>query len=195
MKKVVRFIIRIILTVLYRVEFIGRENVPLKGAALLCANHPGELDMFFIGCKIKRIVHYMAKEELFKNPLVSAFITWVGAFPVKRGKVDIGAVKKAYTLLSKGHIVGILPEGTRVGKKDRKNVKVWPGAAMIAVNANVPVIPVGVNGDYKLFSKVRVVFGKPYYLEVDRNKKYTKEEFSQMSRDIMDKIYSLVEEI
>jgi len=59
----------------------------------LCANHIAEMDMFFIGYRLKRLVRYMAKEELFRIPLVSSFIKSLGAFPVKRGKGDVGAIK------------------------------------------------------------------------------------------------------
>jgi len=62
----------------------------------------------------------MAKEELFRIPLVSSFIKSLGAFPVKRGKGDVGAIKTALKLLEEGHIVGIFPEGTRLKNKKAK---------------------------------------------------------------------------
>src|SRR5690606_10964952 len=112
-KEILRFIIAVFFSVFYRVQIIGIENIPKEGAAILCSNHISELDMFFIGYRIKRLVRYMAKEELFKNPLLRFFITRLGAFPVKRGKGDVGAIKTSLRLLSEGHIVGIFPEGTR----------------------------------------------------------------------------------
>ncbi|HOJ10727.1 MAG TPA: lysophospholipid acyltransferase family protein, partial [Clostridiales bacterium] len=73
MAEFVKFLSRIIFKIFYKFELKGIENVPAEGPAILCSNHPGTLDMFFIGCKLKRLVHYMAKEELFKNPFL-AFI-------------------------------------------------------------------------------------------------------------------------
>ncbi|RCX19969.1 1-acyl-sn-glycerol-3-phosphate acyltransferase [Anaerobacterium chartisolvens] len=189
---VLRFFVNMFFSVFYRVEIKGIENVPKKGSALICANHVGELDMFFIGFRIKRLVRWMAKEELFRNPVLGGLIKWLGAFPVKRGKADVRAIKTAFNLLDEGHIVGIFAEGTRTRGKAGV-AKVNPGAAMFAVKKQVPVIPVGVEGRYKLFSKVRVVFGEPYYIEADKNKKYMNEEFTEISRDIMKKVYGLLE--
>lgn len=193
MKEVVRLIIKIVFFVCYRVKIIGKENVPDKGAAVLCSNHVGEIDMLFIGVKIKRLVRYMAKEELFKYPLFSALLKWLGAFPIKRGKADVESIKTAFRLLKGGHIIGIFPEGTRMKRKEGKMVRVKPGAAMFAVKMGVPILPVAIQGSYKPFSKIKVVFGKPYYLEVDKDRKYTNEEFTAMSENIMKNVYSLLE--
>lgn len=194
MKEVLRFILRVYFNVVYRLEITGIENVPAKGAAVLCSNHIAEIDMFLIGIRIKRLIRYMAKEELFKNPIVAAIIRWLGAFPIKRGKADVESIKTAFRLLEDGHIIGIFPEGTRMKKKKDQVVKAKPGAAMFAVKAGVPVIPVAIEGNYKIFSKIKVVFGKPFYLDVQKDKKYTNEELTQMSAEIMKKVYSLLED-
>ncbi len=177
----------------YRVKITGIENIPEKGAALLCANHIGQMDMFFFGYRLKRMVHYMAKEELFRNPIISAVIRSLGTFSVKRGKADVGAVRTALKLLEEGEIVGIFPEATRTKGKNPDEIKVKPGASMIAINAGVPIIPVAIAGSYKPFTEVRVVFGKPFRLDADRNKKYDSEELRRMSVELMKKVYSLLE--
>lgn len=195
-KSILRVIVAIIFSVFYRVRIIGRENIPKEGAAILCSNHISELDMFFIGYRIKRLVRYMAKEELFKNPLLRVIIKSLGAFPVKRGKGDVGAIKTSLKLLSEGHIVGIFPEGTRRKKADKANkeIKVKAGAALLAQKSQAPILPVLIDGDYKLFSKVRIIFGKPFILDLDKNKKYTNSELLLESEKIMKKVYSLLEE-
>ncbi len=193
MDRVVKFILEIMFILFYRVEIRGFENVPKKGGFILCSNHFGELDMFFAGYKIKRIVHYMAKAELFENPISAWFLRGVGAFPVRRGVADIGAAKTVYSLLKKGEIVGILPEGTRVRNKDINDVKIKSGAAMFAINTGVPILPVAVEGSYKLFSKIRVTYGKPYHIKAPAGRKPSMEELSIYSREIMDKVYSLME--
>lgn len=190
MRDIFKLFVRVIFNIFFRVDIINMDNVPEKGAALLCANHIGELDMFFIGCKLKRWIRWIAKEELFKNPIFGAFFKWLGAFPVKRGKGDIRSVRVVFNLLEQGEIVGIFPEGTRTrGKK----IKVKPGVAMFAINSGVPIIPVAIEGSFKLFTRIRVVFGEPFKLEVDRERKYSNEELVQMSEDIMKKVYSLLE--
>lgn len=193
MKVLFRKFVRLLFTLLYRVEIVHKERVPQKGAALLCANHNGILDMFFIGYKLERWIRWMAKEELFRSPLTKAFFTWLGAFPIKRGKGDVGSIKTAFRLLNEGEIVGIFPQGTRVSKEQRHKARIKPGAAMLAINGKVPVLPVAVEGKYKLFGRIRVVFGEPFLLEADPDRKYAGEELEQFSRIIMDRIFSLLE--
>jgi 1-acyl-sn-glycerol-3-phosphate acyltransferase len=188
-----KILTRIFFAIFYRVEIINIGNVPSKGPALLCSNHNGELDMFFIGYKLKRWVHYMAKEELFKIPVIGRLVKLMGAFPVKRGDGDIRAIKTTLTLLKQGHIVGIFPEGTRTRGRLNNNIKIKPGIAMFAIKSGVPIIPVAVVGSYKPFSKVKVIFGSTFNLDIDKNKKYTIEEMTIMSRGIMDRVYSLME--
>jgi 1-acyl-sn-glycerol-3-phosphate acyltransferase len=97
-RKIALFITRLLISVFYRVEITGRENIPETGAAIICANHSSQLDMFFLGCRIKRWIHWMAKEELFQNPLIGKILSVLGAFPVKRGKGDVGSIKTALKL-------------------------------------------------------------------------------------------------
>lgn len=194
MDRLVKSLLRIYFRIFYRVEIKGMENIPEKGGLILCANHVGELDMFFIGYKMKRLVHFMAKAELFESSLLAWFFRGVGAFPVKRGTGDIGAAKAVYKLLRDGKIVGILPEGTRTRGKDMKDIKVKGGAALFAHSAGVPILPAGVKGSYKLFSRVKVVFGKPYLIEGEQGRKLSAEELQNASDDIMHRIYKLLEE-
>lgn len=194
MINVVRFFIKVVFTIFFRVTIIGRENIPQTGAALLCANHNAELGMFFIGYKIKRLVRWMAKEELFRNKIFGGFFRWTGAFPVKRGKGDIGAFKTVLRLLKDGHIVGMFPEGTRIKKKDDALVNVKAGVALFAVQSGAPILPVAVSGGNRIFDKVKVVFGQPYQLDIDHSKKYTSDELTEISNGIMQKVYALLEE-
>jgi 1-acyl-sn-glycerol-3-phosphate acyltransferase len=191
---IAKFLVNVYFSIFYKVELINKENIPAQGAALLCSNHVGALDMFFIGYRIKRLVHYMAKKELFKNPIIGAVIKWLGAFPVNRGKGDVGAIKTVFKLLKEGKIVGIFPEGTRTRGKTNMNRNIKPGIALLAIKSDVPIVPVAIKGNYKLFSKIKVIFGQPFKLEVDKNRKYRNDELIDMSKAIMDKIYSLMEE-
>ena len=192
MKKFAIIITNIVFKLFFKVELIDLHKIPSEGPALLCANHNNMLDMFLLGYRLDRWIYWMAKEELFKNA-VSAFIyRKLGAFPVKRGAGDVGSVKNAYKLLESGKIVGIFPQGTRIDPSKIDTIKVKSGAAMIAVNTGVPIIPAAVLGNYKLFSRMKVVFGDPFIIE-NTDKKYTKEDLSELSRDILKRIYSLAE--
>lgn len=194
MKEVLRVIVIIFFKLFFKVSIVNRENVPEKGGAILCSNHIGELDMFLIGFRLKRLVHWMAKEELFKNPLLSAFIRWLGAFPVKRGKPDIEAIKNAIALVNEGHIVGIFPEGTRMRNKNKRNIKVSNSPILIAEKTGAPIIPVAIQGNYKLFSRINVIFGKPFYIESSEDSGEGSEQTKYDGVKIMNNIYALLEE-
>lgn len=193
MKKFVLFVTKFIFKVFYRVEVVNTEIIPLKDPALLCSSHNTLLDMFFLGFKLKRWVYWMAKEELFRNPILGYIFKKLGAFPVKRGKGDVGSIKTAYKLLQEGEIIGIFPQGTRVHTGNAKTVKIKPGAAMLAVNSGAVIIPAVVQGSYKLFSRVLVKYGEPFKIEMVNGTKPTTEELTAFSEDIMKRINSLLE--
>lgn len=192
MKTFARIITNIVFRLLFRVEVINVEKIPAEGPVLFCANHNSILDMFFLGYKLDRWIYWMAKDELFKNPILSFIITKLGAFPVKRGKGDVGSIKHAYKLLSENKIVGIFPQGTRIDPEKIETSRIKPGAAMIAANTGVKVLPAAVKGSYRIFSKMKVVYGEPFVIKkVDE--KPTKEELTRISRDIIKRVYSLSE--
>ena len=193
MKRFAIIITNIFLKLFFKVEVINYHKVPLEGPAIFCANHNSMLDMFFLGFKLNRWIYWMAKEELFKNPVAAFLYRKLGAFSVKRGAGDVGSVKKAYKLLNEGKIVGIFPQGTRIDPAKLENARVKSGAAMIAVNSGVPIIPAAVKGSYKLFSKMSVIYGDPFFISNGGEIKHTKEELTELSKDIIKKIYSLAE--
>ena len=207
LKNTVRTVLKIVFGLLYRVRVNNIENIPDKGAAILCPNHVAELDMFVIGYKIERLIRWMAKAELFKWQPVRWFITRFGAFPVKRGKNDVDAMKTAMRLIDEGHIVGIFPEGTRM-KSHRVGaaMKIHLGAVMLALKKDVPVIPAGISGNYRPFTRITVNFGQPFNIREEYEKRraqvmgekanpfektYTKDEMREIGRMILDRIYSL----
>ncbi len=193
--RIAKSITKIVFTLLYRVEIKGRENIPKKGPLLLCANHISLLDMFFIGYRIKRWVYWMAKEELFRNPILGFIITKLGAFPVRRGKADKEALNRAFELLNEGHIVGIFPQGTRVHENRLIRGNVKSGAALIAIKQKVPVLPVAIQGSVIPFHKVRIVFGKPFMLDSEtEDSDVDKVDYRKLSQYIMQKVYDLLEE-
>lgn len=183
----------ILFTVFYRVKVHGIHNFPKEGPVLVCANHQSFIDVFMIGYKLDRLVNYMAKSELFGVPIISYVIKICGAYPVKRGFGDVGAIKSTMKQLKEGKAVGMFPEGTRNKKKNDEKIK--PGAAMIAIKAKVPIIPVKIDGKIRIFRKIDVYFGQPYKIESVDNKKYSSLELTEFSKDIMKRINKLPEDV
>lgn len=178
------------LFIFFRIKVEGLQNVPRTGRAIVCANHRSLLDPILICCFIKRKVHYMAKAELFRIPLVGWVIKKVGAFPINRSKVDTHSIKNALDLLDKESLVGMFPEGTRV--KKGKSVKAKPGAALLALKSNATIIPVAIVGNYKLFSKIRIIVGEPFNINASINSKPSTLELRELSERIMEKINDLI---
>lgn len=153
--------------VFYPCVVIGRENIPAKGGFILASNHESNIDPILLPVACPRQMRFMAKEELFRNPLLAFLIRTGGGFPVRRGKVDRSALKEFLRQLQQGYPVLIFPQGTRGG------VKVQPGAGFLALTSSMPVVPAYIEGTDKVLAKgavlprrtlVRVVFGEPFVL-------------------------------
>lgn len=161
--------LRLIYKLLFRLEASGLEHIPAEGGVLLCSNHISLLDPPTIGILLKRKVHFMAKKELFDIFGFGWLIKRLGAFPVKRGGVSKESIKTSLLLLREGHVMGIFPEGTRNKGEDEGVGK--RGAATFALRSDAAVIPVAIIGNYKLFRKMRVVYGAPVDLTVFKEEK------------------------
>lgn len=131
------------LKVVYRIKVSGGENIPLKGGVILAANHVSYLDPVVIGVGSRRKVNFLARHDLFRNPLFAWIIRSLGAFPVKRNSADLSALKEAIKRLKSGKTLLIFPEGTR---QDVLTQKAHPGIGFLAAKTGVPVIPVFIKG-------------------------------------------------
>lgn len=174
----------------YRWQVIGAEHIPKEGPVILCANHISLLDPPLLGSGIERQVHFMAKEELFRIPVISFFIKKFGAFPVKRGAGDRASIRTALNLLEDGKIFGIFPEGTR--SKNGELGPGLPGVAMFALKSQAAVIPVAIVGPYRLFKPVKIVYGQPIDLSELRSKKSGSDTLKEATDLIMSQIQRLL---
>ena len=154
---------------LYRLRAKGRANLPEGGCVLAC-NHISSLDPWVVGMPLwpRRFLRFMAKSELYWWPL-RAVLNRVGAFPVRRGQRDLAAIETAVKLAREGNVVAMFPEGTRRTKGLVKRFEARPrsGAARIALEAGVPLVPAAVKGTDKLtrFGRLSVAYGTP--VEID----------------------------
>lgn len=175
-----RAFLLVVCRLLFRMRIDGLDNVPREGGILLVSNHLHNADPVLISVACPRPLHYMAKKELMKVPVIGRFIQFGGAFPVDRGKADRQAIQMATERLRQGIAVGMFPEGTR--SVTRRIERVLPGAGLIALMGNAPIVPVAITGSEWLpFNgskqidrrqarpegrwRVTVTFGEPFTLE------------------------------
>lgn len=177
-----------VLRVIYPVKVTGKQNIPQEGGAMLCANHTSAIDPFVLAACAKRPVYFMAKKELFKNKLLGRVMTGIGAFPVDRGASDLGAIRKSLSLLKEGQLFGIFPQGTRA----RNGVEPeWlNGSSMIALRADVPVVPVAITPAMKPFRLTRIVIGEPMRFAGDE-RKFDTASLERATKRIRDKVHEL----
>ena len=150
---------------LFRERIRGLENLP-EGGFVLAPNHVSNLDPWPLGMPLwpERQLNWMAKSELYK-PVIGTLISWGGAFPVRRGTGDEGAIETAVERVKQGEVVVIFPEGTRQRKGLVKRYEARPrtGAARVALRAGAPLVPAAIGGTDRLLrlGPLSVAYGPP----------------------------------
>ena len=201
MKSVFYVIIRFLLywpaKLIFRVRVRGRKNEPGRedGPYLVCANHQTVLDVIFMCVALRRQQpHFMAKEGLFRVPVLRRLVKWLGAFPVSRGRSDVGAIKHTLELLKSGRSAGMFPQGTRCAGKELRDCNVKAGAGMISARSGVQVLPVYIDmkgHKWKFFRRVTVVIGEPITPEELAYDAEQSGEYARMTSVIYDRICAL----
>ena len=168
MRALMRTLVYVYLAGLFKV--VGIENVPRKGALLICPNHSATLDPPLVPAFVPRDDTWsMAKSEFFRKPLIAFIYRSYQSFPVVRHTADRAALKRSFDLLKAGQALVIYPEGTRV--ESGVLAKPEPGAGFIAQKAGCPVLPVALTGTRECLPKgawwprrtrVTITFGKPF---------------------------------
>lgn len=193
-------VLKIVLYPFYRLLFwysvTGRENIPKTGGVIFSSNHLSYLDPVLWIIVIRRRIRFMAKQELFKNPLLGWFLRRMDVFGVERGSGDMAAVKTAIRVVRNGEILGLYPEGTR--SKDGKPGRAKTGVALIAKAAKCDVVPAAVicRGKLRPFKRIRLVVGKPvsYQEIIDRAPDNSRESLRAAADYIMEQITTLWEQ-
>jgi glycerol-3-phosphate dehydrogenase (NAD(P)+) len=139
----VRLLLKTCILAYFRLRRLGCEHIP-GGAVVLAANHRSFLDPFAIGCCLPRPTYFVAKQELFKNPILGWFLNCMGAFPVRRGESDEESMETALQLLERGEAVVIFPEGTRIRAGSLAKPK--RGVGRLALESGAPVVPIAITG-------------------------------------------------
>ena len=182
--KICKCIYKVLLKILYRPKVYGKENIPKEGSLILAGDHIMAVDPTLVMSSTNRIVHYMAKEELFKG-----FHGWlfkkIGLIKIDREKSNVAAILKAEEILKEGGTIGIFPEGTR-NKTSNELLKFKLGTVKMAKETGAKIQPFAIRGQYKLLKKsVELEFGKPIditNMETNEANDYLKNEILKLLR-------------
>jgi 1-acyl-sn-glycerol-3-phosphate acyltransferase len=183
-----------LLSLFFAVRASGAELVPKDGPLIVASNHVSYLDPPILGCWFPRVIHYMAKEELFRVPVLGALIRSVNTFPVNREQADRAAIRHALRVLKGGGVVGIFPEGRRNldGEAQARS-----GAVLLAATARCPVVPVALVRTHLAArrlraAKVEVRIGAPLQFQ-GTERKATKAELATWTDAVTRRIAELME--
>ncbi len=187
----VYFVTKVISWIYFPFTAYQTPRIPRQGAFILASNHVSNLDPVLLGISSVRRLDFMAKIELFKGVL-GFVLTRLGAFPVRRGEADFGAMREALRRLKEGHVILIFVEGTRrIGNEPSK---AQAGVGFLAMKSKVPIVPVYVQGTNKVMAPgtkflkrgpVSAIYGEPFFVNDASS-------YEEASQRILDKIYALV---
>lgn len=180
-----------------RLRVYGAERVPASGGVVLAANHLSWIDPPALGAACPRTVYFMAKIEAHRIPGLGELMRLFGTFSVRRGESDRDAVRTMRQLVRDGHALGLFVEGTR--QRSGTLGKAQPGAAMVAINEEVPVVPAAIYGSFAWrlgnFRPVSVAWGTPMTFDgLPRGGKGYKEASVEIERELA-KLFSWLEGI
>lgn len=182
--KICKIIYSVLLKILFRPKVYGIENIPKEGSLIFAGNHRHALDPIVVMSNTTRIVHYMAKEELFKG-LHGILFKKIGLIKIYRNKSNPLAVIEAENILKQGGTIGIFPEGTR-NRTENELLKFKHGTVVIAKKTNTKIMPFAIKGKYKLFRKgVIIEFGIPIdvsKMEIEEANEYLRNEVLKLLR-------------
>jgi 1-acyl-sn-glycerol-3-phosphate acyltransferase len=136
---------------IWKLKLIGLENIPSNGGLVVAANHQSYMDPFLISIPIKRTLRYLAWSAAFDWPVVGKFIRVLGAWPLQIEGSDPAAIRRSLQWLREGGAVMIFPEGRR-GLPDGSMRRFKAGAVRMALEANVPILPVTISGAHMVWS-------------------------------------------
>jgi 1-acyl-sn-glycerol-3-phosphate acyltransferase len=184
-----------------RLEVEGAENIPVTGPVIIAANHRAMLDVPLLVIACPRRVTFMAKRELFGDPIRRWGFHVLGGFPVRREIADVRAMDIGLAVLEKGDVLGLYPEGTR--SRSREMRPFLKGGAWLALKSGAPIVPAGISGTERsaprgqrrpFRKRVRIAFGKRIDVEPVADARERRERAAEITERLLDAITELVSE-
>lgn len=177
-------LLRFLSKILYRVEITGQENIPDNKNVIIVANHKSFLDPIFmmIAVRNRRIIP-VAKKELFDVPVLKHILKKLEVIPIDRANPGLTTIREILKQIKNGRILGIFPEGTRSTMD--KFLPAKPGVGLFATKTKSEIIPISIITKYRVFSKVKIIIGKPIDMTKYYEKKISKEEYAEMAQLMM----------
>ena len=136
----------------FRIRYKGVENIPQTGGVIIASNHQTYFDPIWMTLPVKRQLRYLAWSESFDWPVIGKIIRLLGAWPIQIEKTDPTAIRRSLQLLKNGGAIVIFPEGRRVSP-DGKLHRIKNGASRMALEANVPILPITIRGGHRVWPK------------------------------------------
>lgn len=166
MLRAIRPVVHTLSRALWRISFRGLENIPPAGGCIIASNHQTYIDPFWVSIPVKRPIRFLAWNESFDWPVVGRFMGLFGAWPLNLEKGNPTAIRRSLQWLREGGAIYIFPEGGRC-LPDGELLRFKNGAVRLALEANVPILPVTIRGAHRVWpkgyrvphlSKVEIVF-------------------------------------
>ena len=194
---VILYLLKPLLWIIFRPKVYGNKKALwTKGKAIYICNHVSMEDPLMIAIVCPRIVHFMAKKEVFSSPIGKIFFKSVLVFPVDRGNADLKSLKNALSLLEKGKAFGIFPEGRRMVAYRMDEFEL--GTAFIAMRSKAPVVPIYIKNDSydKWYGRPKMIVGDPIYADdvvMDVSKRENEVIFIQRLRNTLENLRTELE--
>lgn len=191
------FVLHILFKILLRLEVVGLENVPPEGPLILMISHTNFLDPVLAGGVMPREVVMMSKIENFRDPLLGIIVRLYGAFPVRRGQVDLRAIRHSLQVLRHGEVLLMAPEGTRSG--DGRLQKGHDGMTFLALRADAPILPMAIMGGERFWANlkklrrtpIKIIIGNVFCFSPGRER-ISRATMSEMTEEAMYQLASLL---
>lgn len=193
LRRIIWHVIKALMIIFFRMKAVGAENIPSGEPTILLSEHRSLLDIPLIHLSNRSWIHWLGKVELFKSRFGFHFFPWWGTIAVDRKSMSSKTVREVYRVLGEQKVLGIFPQGSRCKTLEQvKTTEPKPGVARFALKFNVTIIPVAIEGDYKLFRRTRAIYGPPLKIVLPEGKtRITPPEERALVMQMMQAIYAL----